>query len=89
MKSEIESTGNEKKPRERKINPPFDWGEIVYLISDYRRKPRTVIGFFLSPGGVKYTLRHADDEPTEHFLIEITDKITDLDGLPKPISDDE
>jgi hypothetical protein len=54
-----------------KINTEYNFGDIVFLITDQDQLPRIVTGIFITPLGVTYGLNYADSQ-SEHFPLEFT-----------------
>ena len=61
-------------PKKVKIELDWDLGDPVFLKTDKDLNLRIVVEIRLLPGGVPiYVLGFSDNEPTDHYAIEITD----------------
>jgi hypothetical protein len=57
-----------------KVELDHDHEDLVYLKTDPCQYQRMVVEIRLLPGGIAiYKLRCGEDEPTEHYAIEISD----------------
>jgi hypothetical protein len=82
-----DNTKQDKKPVTLK-GLKFLVGSIVYLKTDPYQSPRIVTAIHLTPGDYKYEVRLADDEPSVHYAVELSEEKS-LDTLIESMSNEE